>query len=387
METKIITEGSTRLIVPVPDESASYPPGSQPVFYNPRMEMCRDITTALISTYIKKSMHVDEVNVSHLDVMAATGAHGIRAANEAGVSSTLNDWSLSAHELIQENIRLNSLQDTCKAMREPANNILSRGFYDIVDLDPFGTPAPYLDSAVRSARRLLQITAPDTAPLCGAHLQAGIRTYDAVPLNTEYHAEMGIRILLGKIFRTLAMHDKHAQVLLAYTSEHYVRAYVAVRDSATYANENFDNIGYITHCFNCQYREEYHGLTAFMSGDCPHCGAELRIAGPMYIGRTCDREFCKQLLEEIEKRSLNTRKRAAKMIELCTRELDAASSYDCHTLSKRLKATPPAMDDVLKKLKEIGYSASRVHYSGTCFKTNAGIEEIESIVKSTGNTN
>jgi hypothetical protein len=37
--------------------------------------------------------------------------------------------------------------------------------------------APYLDSLIRSARRYLFITATDTAPLCGAHLKAGMRRY------------------------------------------------------------------------------------------------------------------------------------------------------------------------------------------------------------------
>ena len=73
-----------------------------------------------------------------------------------------------------------------------------RGAFNIVDLDPFGSPAPYLDAATRSVVHLLEVTATDTAPLCGAHFNSGMRKYAAVPLNNEFHSEMGVRILLGK---------------------------------------------------------------------------------------------------------------------------------------------------------------------------------------------
>ena len=54
---------------------------------------------------------------------------------------------------------------------------MSEEKFGFVDLDPFGTPAPFIDAAIRSSGKYLGVTATDTAPLCGAHLKAGIRRY------------------------------------------------------------------------------------------------------------------------------------------------------------------------------------------------------------------
>ncbi len=87
--------------------------------------------------------------------------------------------------------------------------------FHIVDIDPFGTPSPFLDAASASVWNMLSVTATDTAPLCGAHMKAGIRKYAAVPLNTEYHSEMGgLRVLLGACARELAKHEKGMLPLL-----------------------------------------------------------------------------------------------------------------------------------------------------------------------------
>ena len=118
----------------------------------------------------------------------------------------MNDWSPEALELIKENIKINGLEEKTLATRKSANVLLHEQKYHIVDLDPFGTPAPFLDAASASVRSMLSVTATDTAPLCGAHLKAGIRKYAAVPLNTEYHSEMGLRVLLGACARELAKH-------------------------------------------------------------------------------------------------------------------------------------------------------------------------------------
>ena len=70
------------------------------------------------------------------------------AAEECSV--VLNDRSKSAYEVIQRNIRLNGVDGVAKASNEDANVLLHRFRFDLVDLDPFGSPAPFLDAACKS---------------------------------------------------------------------------------------------------------------------------------------------------------------------------------------------------------------------------------------------
>jgi tRNA (guanine26-N2/guanine27-N2)-dimethyltransferase len=357
----VIREGQTEIYV------------ANGVFYNPRMELSRDISVACIAAFSHRA-------TSYIDALAATGVMGIRIANELdGMHVTINDWSKRAYELILKNVKSNDVE--CVVHHENANAILSTNGYDVVDIDPFGSPVPFLDSSCSSAHKLLVVTATDTAPLCGAHENAGIRKYAAVPLNTEYHKEMGIRVLLGKIFRDLARHDKSAQPLLSYTTAHFIKSYIYVEKGARKADECLKGLGFILHCFECGYRSSIHGLVVFLNDRCPNCGSRLSMAGPLYLGPIHDKGFCREAIRELERNEFFMRKRAINLLERCSEEMDLPFYYDHHNICRRLKVTALAMEDLICKLRGNGFSATRTHFSGTSFKTNAPYQTILGLLK------
>lgn len=379
MNTKIIKEGNTEVFVPVPDENHNYPPSSTPVFYNPKMELCRDINIACISTFSKGQ------NLSYIDTLAATGIMGIRVANEVrdGIFDvTINDFSKSAYELIQKNVQMipEPIRKDVYVQRQNAITILSKRKYDIVDIDPFGSPTPFLDVASQSAEQFLCVTATDTAPLCGAHKNSGIRKYGAIPLKTEYHKEMGVRVLLGKILRDLISHDKSGKPLLSFATRHFVRTYLQIEKSAKKADDCLKNIGFILHCFSCGFRSYKHGLAVFLSQTCPVCQNELSLAGPLYLGKIHEKNFCSKVLCQLETLELGTYKKAVKIVETCSKELDIPFYYDHHVICKSLKVTPTTLDELILELKKEGFIASKTHFSGTSFKTDAKIDSIKKII-------
>ncbi|MCZ7356201.1 MAG: tRNA (guanine(10)-N(2))-dimethyltransferase [Candidatus Methanoperedens sp.] len=372
MLTKIITEGTTIVEVPIPDENASFPPSSVAVFYNPAMRMNRDIAVAAIACFSKNNPEY-----TYLDALSASGIRGLRIAREVGLRATMSDWDETSFDLIKKNIELNSLTN-CTAIKRNANVMMLDNSFDIIDLDPFGTPAPFLDAACFSTKRLLCITATDTAPLCGAHKKAGIRNYAAVPLKTEYYPEMGIRILMGAVARTLAKYDKAMTPLLSYASAHYVRLFAGVKKGIKDADECLGNMGFISHCFNCGAREWKHGLAVHMKEECPACGHTTSLAGPLWLGRLHEKDFCEEVLGEVRKREFDD---AEKLIISCRDELDVPMHYDYHKICKSLGITAMPTDELILALKERGFQASRTHFSGISFKTEAGMEEIKGIVR------
>jgi len=379
MKTKIIYEGDMQIKVPLPDDLSTFPPSSAAVFYNPEMELNRDITVALISGFIKRK-EADLDKLSYVDVMAATGIRGVRIASEVGLRCHLNDWNEDAYQLINDNIKLNGLEDLCTTSHQNANTLLHQESYNIVDVDPFGSPAPFLDSAARSARSLLCVTATDTAPLCGAHLKSGIRKYAALPLNTEYHREMGARVLLGAITRALARRDKGTKVLLTHATRHYVRTYVEIVYGVKAADGAMEELGFIAHCSNCGFRAWEHGLVPQLESDCPMCQKTLKFAGLLWLGNIQDADFCQVVLDELENRKPGKLRQAAKIVSFCKEELNIPTYYDQHWLSKKLKISPVPIDDLIAALKTAGFNASRTHFTGTGFKTDAGFEKINEIL-------
>ena len=357
-----VTEGGLDLTVPEQPEAGI----GEGVFFNPDQELNRDLTVAVLRA-------VEEDCDSYLDAHAATGARGVRAASE-GYEVTLCDRDGDATELCRTNLDRNGLDGV--VVNRNVNALLSEEGFDVVDLDPFGTPIPFADAAFRGARELVCVTATDTAPLCGAHKESGIRSYSAVPQNTEYHAEMGLRILLGALVRTAARYDVAAIPVLSHATSHYVRTYLSLSRRASDANEALDGMGYVHHCFSCLHRESQEGLIAHPPDSCPACGGRVRTAGPLWLGPVHENEFLARVREHVTD-EMGTADRARDLLDTLDGELDLPTHYDQHRLCRQWTRSASAMDDFLVRLREAGHEASRAHYHGTAFKTDATVAEIE----------
>jgi tRNA (guanine26-N2/guanine27-N2)-dimethyltransferase len=333
-------------------------------FYNPKMVLNRDIGAAMA-----RALGLTE----YLDALSASGIRGLRVAREAGVERvTLNDFSPQAYQLILKNVARNDLR--CTVTERNANVLLHEQHFQAVDLDPFGSPSSYLPAASRSARSYLFITATDTAPLCGAHLKSGIRKYMTVPLRTDYHREMGARVLLGLAARELARLDKSPAPMLTHVTDHYVRTYLRVIKGARAADKCLESLGYVEHCRSCGgfvLLNDPHP-----AGTCGHCGGKTTLAGPLWLGRIQEPDAIQNALA-----GPGLSRRAEKLLCTCASEVEAPMYYDHHSICERLNITPGKIDDVVQRLQLAGRQASRTHFNGLGIKTDAAIQEVEEAVK------
>ena len=368
MDVIEVTEGKTRFLVPRQDPHLQFPPGSGPVFYNSRMELNRDTTVLLLSVLRPES---------YLDAMGASGVRGLRVAHEVGIPVTINDWSPRAVDLIRENVA--ALAIAAEVTRGDANALMSARKFDAVDLDPFGTPAPFVDSAARSTGNYLFVTATDTAPLCGAHLKAGMRRYFSRPRNTEYHAEVGLRTLMGFVVREVIKYDRGVEPLFCYAHEHFHRLHLRLRYGAAAADRALARIGYVMQCPDCLYRSEQAGMLPEPE-ECPLCGAALVPVGPLWTGRINDDATLAAMQEAMPSVTAGTGARIGRLLATCRQELDTSSHYDYHVIAKRLRVSPGGIETVIERLSASGYRASRAHYSGTAIKTDAPLSVLEKAI-------
>ncbi len=361
-----VREGGVTIRVPEqPAEGAG-----DVVFFNPAQELNRDLTVAVLRAYRER-----EDGETYCDAMTASGVRGIRAAADEWDVTCL-DVDPDAVALARANFRANDLAGAVR--RRDANVDLHRSRYDVVDIDPFGSPIPYVDAAVQGTGRLLCVTATDTAPLCGAHHAAGVRRYSAVPRNTEYHAEMGVRVLLSALGRTAARYDIGISPLVTHATRHYVRTYLEFHHRATDADAAIDELGFIYHCPECRYRETASGLISRPPATCSACDSDqLLTAGPVWLGPIRDRSFVATVQRQLTD-SMGTRHRVAELLETLHAELDTPTHYDQHRLCKLWGRSAGPMDEFLADLRAAGYSASRTHYGGTTFKTDAAVTAIKS---------
>ena len=339
-------------------------------FYNPKMKLNRDVSIAVV-----RALGISE----YLDALAASGVRGIRVAKEAGSKKVvLNDVSKTACSLIKENVELNGL-DNCEVCCSNANVLLHDRRFEAVDLDPFGSPAPFLAAGSRSSSSYLFATATDTAPLCGAHLKSGIRKYMAVPVKTDYHREMGARILLGAASRELARVDKAMVPLLTFATDHYVRVFLRVNRGAKAADRSLNKMGYVEHCPRCGSWRARFGLTCPSGKECENCAGKVAIAGPLWLGPIQDPDLIANALVELESVPGKS-DREVRLLKLCRDEIEIPMYHDHHRICKSLGTTPGPIDELIERLRSDGCKASRTHFSGVGIKTDAPLEVLQDIL-------
>ena len=102
---KSIEEGLTKIEFPEFDKISS----DAPVFYNPHMELNRDLSILALQVFQKEQ----ERDIDICDLFGGSGIRGIRYKNEIdGVGNVyINDISEVANHYERHNIELNGLKD------------------------------------------------------------------------------------------------------------------------------------------------------------------------------------------------------------------------------------------------------------------------------------
>jgi tRNA (guanine26-N2/guanine27-N2)-dimethyltransferase len=389
--SEMVKEGKVKVLVPklaaFVKQPSDYAPSKAPVFYNPVMELNRDITVLALQAY----QRIVNREISICEPLTSSGIRGVRFAVEIrGVKKVLiGDINERAFNLAKHNVRLNGLQERVTAQHKDANCLLSchgapHKRFDVVDVDPFGSPVPYLDSAVRALRNngLLAVTATDLAPLCGVHSKACVRKYGGKPLRTEYCHELAVRLLTGCIATLAAKHDISISVVFSHCTDHYIRVYAEIAYGAKKADESVKNLGYVLHCFNCLHRETAKDPFTKHIEKCPECGSKMDYSGPLWLERIFDSQFCELMAKENTHTAFRNSGKIAKLLSLAKGEAEAPETYYViDKVSDKLALPVPSVDALLQTLRDSGFQAFPTHFNSRGIRTDAPALTVQNLLQ------
>lgn len=362
-KTKIVREGKTECLVFI-NKTTNRGPGSKDnlPFYNPSMELSRDFSIIINQWFLNNF----KKHACLLDGLGASGIRGIRFANEldGDFDVTINDWNDRAFSLIKENLKLIKLKNVI-ATNKNLNKLLLDKKYHYIDIDPFGSPIYFIESAIRNVYHngIIACTATDTASLCGVHPKVCLRRYGAKPLHSYFMHEVGLRILLGFFCREAAKYDKGIEPLISYSTDYYFRIFVRVLNGKKYANKSIENFSIIN-------PKKYLTFTDIKKQD----------IGPLWLGKLHNKNAIKEIRTLLYKKELNTKKLLWRLLYLFEEEVNAPHFfYTTNDFASFLGVAPPKMKDIFEKLTSKGYNVYQTHFSTTAFKTNAPLDEIQKI--------
>jgi tRNA (guanine26-N2/guanine27-N2)-dimethyltransferase len=378
-------EGKTRLLVPA--TSLIKVPAKAPAFFNPSARLNRDISVLAYRTFVSDIKRNDEKTFA--DSLSGIGARALRIAVEVPEIEEIymNDINIIGINIAKKAARLNlvvekcnfSAKEVCKFLTEHATKNGKR--FTVVDLDPFGSPSPYVDCVLRAVLNggLLSLTATDTAVLSGVYPEVCFCRYYGRPLKNYYANEIAIRLIISLTALTASRLRLAVRPLFVHANLHYFRVYVRILVSSNQANRVYDNIGYLRHCFRCGNRNvirEYDKSEA-----CELCGGHFNVGGQLWIAQLFDKGFIKKMAScELNSSDISNNKNndhIRKMLSTCIDEIDDIPHYfRLDEIASKLKTNPCSLQKVIEKLHRIGYKVSKTSLNPRAFKTNARVDQI-----------
>ncbi len=350
IKTCIILEGKTSLVVPDQIEPMKYPS-----FFNPRGRFVRDVSIVCYESYAKaskKESNGNEDGLTFVDSLCGTGARGVRVANELTHDYNrvfLNDISPTSIDLAKKSAKENKVEKKCAfTQEETCGFLLTRRTndtdrFDVIDVDPFGTPSPFVDCALRAVKHggLLSVSATDTAVLCGVYPKVAQRKYLGLPIRTDYSHEVGLRLIFGLLSMSAMRMEASIKPIFCHHDMHYFRAYCLVEIGNAFSRQNQAEIGYALHCFKCSYRgivrrDEFISEIE-KSLKCPDCGEHgMKVAGPLWAGNIQSADFVANCAEISE-------------LSVFQPESDLPLYYDLSEISDSMEIRTPRIADVTKE--------------------------------------
>lgn len=346
------------------------------IFYNPEMQFCRSFCSLAVGALEKK--------MAVLDAFSASGIRGIRYKKENRNVKSIDFLEANDHAIpvLKRNLKKNKVNGAViKKLYEKyfASNFF---FYDFVEIDPFGTPVPYLWSTFygqcKKDEFYLSVAATDVAVLCGPQAKACLKNYHSKSLNNEFTHETGTRILIKRIMEGANEFDFGITPLFSLSDRHYIKILLKIEKGAEKAYENIEKTGYVSYCNKCGWRT----AGKRMQNECKLCENITDYAGPLWLGELHDTKFLARMIGFNKKRNYRHKEDIIKTLELMQGECELpAYFYDLHTECKRLKAKHvPKSAELINKLRKEGFHAARTHFSKQGIKTDALAPDVHKIL-------
>ena len=361
-------------------------------FYNPAMAGPRTRSVLLLADALEHGwLNRSESELRILESLCSTGIRSRRWVNEIP-EKLLQKTIITANDRDEKAIEWAKKYDENTVInwsQEDARILMHRESFQWIDIDPFGSPITFIDSAIQSLPRvgMLEITATDTAALCGSALDAGKRRYGSIGLNDSYRHDDAIRILLATVAKAAARHDRTIEPILSLFDGHHLRVSVRVRKSRKKASQVGDMIGW-------RHRDEAATLSLEKSELC---------SGPLWIGPLCDAEIAGRITEEKALQLCGADEEIMPEywtdndLELSHREIIRSVKFisDSADLMSRGHLFmpidmlpklagllgPPAMNRLIEALNIAGHCAARGPYMDPTILTDASLDELISVAQ------
>lgn len=347
-------------------------------FYRSDSQVARDLAVLAAALY---KAEAGQLRV--LDVMSGCGVRALRYHLEAGADWVwANDANPEVAPVLQGNLRplleLGCGQIThTEAKRALFHCYQQRDYYDLVDVDSFGSPAAYLSASLSATKLggLLYLTSTDGRTMSGHAPDISLHRWGVYARSHPALHEQGLRLLLGSLVQQSGMQELAIQPIFSFFQGQIYRVMVRLVTAPLSSVQHYGFLGY------CHYCGHYQTVNwrQLSRATCPHSHQPLTLSGPLWLGPLHDCAMLTQMTTLAQ--AWNWPQRAA-LLEVMQAEADLPPYfYTLGTLGRYGKMDIPRRDRLLQALQAQGYRASATHIHAAAVKTTATFHECLAIAR------
>lgn len=346
-------------------------------FYRRDSSLSRDLGVLAAKVYRQQQGHL-----TVLDAMGGCGVRSLRYGVEADADWVWANESNPDHgPLLRQNLQVlpqQRWQLTLSNALQVFHDCSGQGKrFDLVDLDCFGSPTPFLAPLIPIVRigGLIYVTTTDSRTLAGHHPTHSLRQFGAYARAHPAVHEQGLRILLGTLMQQALFQGFTIQPVFSLFHKAIYRVMVRLARGALLPEHPFGFLGYCHHCGHF----ETVGWRSLSRAQCPQDYRPLTLSGPMWLGHLHEVAYLKQMVEQA---------RSPEWIHCMNRlQIMVAEAelppyfYAMAELGRRGKMDIPNRDKLLSALQNIGYRSARTHIEEQAIKTDASFQNCVEIAK------
>jgi tRNA (guanine26-N2/guanine27-N2)-dimethyltransferase len=339
-------------------------------FFNAKAQMVRDLGVLAAALYRQ-----ERGQLRVLDGMAACGVRSLRYVLESQADFVwANDSNPDIQATLRENLSRSLPDEQFRISDRDALRVLfdcyqQQDYYDLVDLDGFGSPAPFLSAALGACKvgGLLYLTSTDGRTVTGRAPQNCLADYGAIARIHPAAHEQGLRFLIGSVQQLAAARSFGIEPVFSFFTGQTYRVMVRLVSSIRLTDQNYGFLGYCHHCGSYQTV----GWRDLGRSRCSHDGNFLVVSGAMWLGRLHDPDWLHRMIELARSWDWSARVRL-----LQTMEAEAEMPpyfYPLGEIGRRGKLDLPKSDYLMQTLQAWGYRASTTHIDRQAIKTDADL--------------
>ncbi|EDX86945.1 N2,N2-dimethylguanosine tRNA methyltransferase [Synechococcus sp. PCC 7335] len=314
-----------------------------------------------------------------IDAMTGCGVRAVRYLLEAEADYVwANEGNRELNKLIWLNLQANLDSRLCtdryRLTHQDANAVFfeayqRQDFYDLVDIDSFGSPMPVLSTSLWAVKLggLLYLTSTDGRATSGHALDSSLQSYSAYARAHPAVHEQGLRLLIGLAVQQAAARGLGAWPVFSWYHAQVNRVMMRITRASTWQRDRY---GFLTYCHTCgQFgRLGWKQLQKGTACVCQSVNPPV-VSGPMWLGPLHNLDDLAAMHHIAGQKNWPDH---LALIEIMQSEANLPPYfYPLAEIGRRAQIDIPPRQSLIDSIKDAGFRASETHLSAQAIKTEA----------------